>query len=135
MIITLHRHTFTDNSTIGIVRAEGYIACSLEDKDRQVELDALRKVPGKTCIPRGQYEVVISWSNRFQNYMMELLGIEGFSGVRIHAGNTHHNSEGCILLGEYQDNDTIVNSRPKVRELFEIVETKLKTKKVFIKID
>jgi hypothetical protein len=55
--------------------------------------------------------------------------------VRIHAGNTHHNSEGCILLGEYQDNDTIVNSRPKVRELFEIVENKLKTKKVFIKID
>jgi len=55
------------------------------------------KVPGKTAIPAGRYEVVVNFSNRFQRQMILLLNVPGFDGIRAHGGNTAVDTDGCLL--------------------------------------
>lgn len=94
------------NSTLSTMDAFGFISLYvLEDKDRRLTadmpLEQIReiKVPGRTAIPVGRYKVDITYSNRFKRQMPILIGVPGFTGIRIHAGNTHQNTDGCLLLG------------------------------------
>lgn len=119
MELKLVRDTFTDNSTIGKLFVDGEYFCeTLEDKDRRLE-DGGEKVYGKTCIPRGKYEVVITMSNRFKKELPLLLDVPQFEGIRIHAGNTDADTDGCILLGRARRNDFVENSRDAVSEFME----------------
>lgn len=99
MLITLKRHECGDGFTLGTLSIDGlFLGYTCEDEDRRLE-DGNEKVYGKTAIPRGRYEVVLSFSNRFQKIMPEVLTVPGFSGVRIHGGNTAADTLGCPLLG------------------------------------
>lgn len=71
---------------------------TIEDEDRALEAGG-EKVYGKTCIPRGIYEVQLTESVRFKKMLPLLLNVPGFSGVRIHSGNTAADTDGCVLLG------------------------------------
>lgn len=71
---------------------------TLEDEDRDLE-DGGEKVYGRTCIARGTYEIVLSFSNRFGRVMPEILSVPEFTGIRIHGGNSTADSLGCPLLG------------------------------------
>lgn len=57
------------------------------------------KVKGQTAIPTGSYRLAWTKSQRFGRMMLEVLGVPGFLGIRIHAGNTEADTEGCILPG------------------------------------
>lgn len=63
--------------------------------------DAVReqKIPKVTAIPYGTYDVIITFSNRFKKDLPLLLDVPGYSGVRIHAGNTEEDTEGCLIPG------------------------------------
>jgi len=125
MKLRLKRPSTSDASaTIGELFVDGQFICyTLEDKDRLLESGGL-KVKGDTAIPRGKYDVVITHSNRFDRLMPLLLDVPQFEGVRIHAGNTTSDTEGCILVGSYKrGNDFIGSSRPAYNALFEMLES------------
>lgn len=107
--------------------------CSvLEDEDRGLHSDMsaeeiLRvKIPGKTAIPRGVYEVRITYSPRFRRYLPLLVGVKGFEGVRIHSGNTASDTEGCLLPGVNDVVGQVRNSRYWFNLLYARIEAALK---------
>lgn len=95
MILTLRRVEFSDTYVMGELLLDDAKYCdTLEDPPRKT------KIPKLTGIPVGQYEVIVSYSNRFRKQMPLLLNVPGFSGVRIHGGRDERDTEGCILVGE-----------------------------------
>jgi Family of unknown function (DUF5675) len=76
-----------------------------------LELPWLNNLPGKSCIPVGQYQVILSLSTRFAREMPRLIGVPARLGILIHPGNTEHDTEGCILLGETQADGEVLHSR------------------------
>jgi hypothetical protein len=113
MKIQIKRLHKTEFSTIGELLVDGVWECyTLEDIERDV------KIKGETAIPKGNYKVIINQSNRFKRLLPLLLNVEGFEGVRIHAGNTNHDTEGCILVGKTRSNDFIGQSRKAFDSLF-----------------
>ena len=84
MELRLVRETFTAVSTIGRLMVDGlFDSYTLEDVVRDGP-----KIPGRTAIPYGRYQVIIDYSNRFKRPMPLLLNVPGFTGIRIHQGNT-----------------------------------------------
>ena len=113
MQITVKRLHKTDKSTIGELLIDGVFECyTLEDVERPV------KIKAETAIPKGTYRVIINMSNRFKRLMPLLLNVPNFEGVRMHAGNTNHDTEGCILVGRTRSKDFIGQSRKAYEKLF-----------------
>ena len=79
------------------------------------------KMKGKSAIPDGSYAVVISYSPKFQEWLPLLLGGPEFNrkwqGVRIHAGNSAKDTEGCILVGENREVGRVLDSRRTLARL------------------
>jgi hypothetical protein len=48
----------------------------------------------------GKYKVIVDRSNRFNRDLPLLIDVVGFTGVRIHRGNTAKDTQGCILPGK-----------------------------------
>ena len=88
----------------------------------------------KTAIPSGKYEVVISWSDRFKMYMPLLLNVPYFEGIRIHSGNTAADTSGCILVGVFYNDETIIDSRNTFKSLMTELKKVEKKEKIFINI-
>lgn len=118
-------------------RPFGYI---LEDKDRGLNSSMsvaeikLRKVFGQTAIPYGDYEVALSYSNRFKKTMPLLLNVKGFDGVRIHGGNTDADTLGCPLLGAKKAENKVYDCAAKNEELVKLIGEALKKGKVIVSI-
>lgn len=104
MDITITRKWKTEESTIGELNIKPYFTCyTLED----VEREAGAKIYGKTAIPKGKYQVIPDYSNRFKIIMPHILNVPGFTGVRIHKGNSAKDTEGCILVGAFKGDNRI----------------------------
>ena len=97
--LMIRRFSFHDKFTKGEMLANGiHLGYTCEDVDRRLESGGT-KVVKETAIPRGRYRMIISYSNRFEKEMPEVIDVPQFSGVRIHGGNTHSDTEGCPLFG------------------------------------
>ena len=114
--------------TEGKLYIDGVYFCdTLEDTDRElyqitdVWIIESIKVYGKTCIPYGTYKVILSISNRFKKLMPEVLNVKGFKGIRIHSGNTHQDTSGCILVGIKSEDGIITKSRKTFNQLMNIL--------------
>ena len=83
----------------------------------------------------GDGKDMISWSPRFKQWLPILLGVPKFEGIRIHAGNTSEDTEGCILIGKNREVGKVLDSRIWVHRLKQkIVEAKDKGEAVWITI-
>lgn len=121
MILTLQRRPSVRGATIGELFRHGdpdRICYTLEDEIRQVPGRPVSewKVYGKTAIPVGRYRITLEHSPRFGPGTLTVWGVPGFTGVRMHGGNRHEDTEGCPLLGLQVTDHTIVGgtSRPAV---------------------
>jgi len=138
MILTLKRIAFRDTYTIGKLYIDGKWFCdTIEDRDRGLydsmdddEIKA-RKVYGETAIPYGEYMIKITYSPKYKKMMPLIENVKGFSGIRIHSGNTAKDSLGCILVGKNKKVGMVLDSRATYNMLFNILS---KEKDIRIKI-
>ena len=111
-----------------------YFCDTLEPTWRDYEHGAY-KVKGRSAIPEGRYAVVISFSPKFKQWLPILLGVPKFDGIRIHAGNTAEDTEGCILVGKNKLVGQVVDSRIWLHRLKQkIVEAKSRGEPVWITV-
>lgn len=108
MILTLKRIAFKEEYTIGKLYGDGVYLCdTIEDRVRENGV----KVYGKTAISKGEYKMQWTYSPRFKRNLPLLIDVPNFTGIRIHSGNTQHDTLGCILVGENKSKGSVSNSR------------------------
>lgn len=131
MILTLKRIARKAKYTIGRLYIDGTYFCdTLEDTDRgltqsmplwQIEQ---KKVYGQTAIPTGSYDVIMtyspkfasrSWAKPYNGRLPLVNNVPGFSGVRVHPGNDHTQTLGCLLVGR----NTVVGKVTQSADTFE----------------
>lgn len=112
MKLTLERDVYNKDWTQGKLYVDGSFLCyALEDTDRFLESSPSgcgKKEYGATAIPRGEYKITLTLSSRFGKVLPLLANVKCFTGVRIHAGNTAEDTEGCILVGMDRTQDGVV---------------------------
>ena len=126
MKLVLDRKWCKDTYSIGNLYIDGVKFCNtLEDKDRGLNSSMStteiisKKVKSKTAIPKGTYEVTLNGvSPRFGSKQPRLLGVKGFDGVLIHAGNTAADTDGCISVGENKAGGKVLNSKVTYNNLY-----------------
>ena len=135
MELIVDRKTHTTDATQGTLSIDTglnmqHICYTLEDARRATGV----KIRGDTCIPAGRYRVGVSYSARFKRDMPMIyncadlitLKNEGisFTGIRIHGGNTHKNTEGCLLVAYNIVNDTTIQGTAET-EVTTLIKTAL----------
>lgn len=131
MKLILKRIAFKDTYTIGRLYVDGVYFCdTLEDKDRglddsmTVEEILRKKKYGQTAIPTGTYKVQITYSPKYKRMMPLLLGVKGYSGIRIHSGNTDKDTLGCLLVGLNTKVGMVTDSRNTYSRLYALMKDK-----------
>ena len=129
MRIEIVRIAFKNTYTIGKLYVDGkYFSDVLEDVDRgldssMTESEILKKkVKGQTAIPTGHYVINITYSPKYKRMMPLLLDVKGFSGIRIHSGNTAKDTEGCLIVGKNKKVGMVLESRDTYQRLFKMME-------------
>ena len=114
MTLRVIREPSTVAATMGLLLIDGVFTCwTLADVVRPV------KIPGETAIPAGRYAVRLSLSQRFQKLLPEILTVPGFTGIRIHAGNTQADTHGCLLVGRVRAYDRVEESKLALMHVME----------------
>lgn len=114
LMLRLIREPSDSGATHGSLYLNDVWVCwTLEDVMREQPGVAVAswKIPGSTAIPAGRYPVELTLSNRFKVVLPEVKHVEGFEGIRIHAGNTVADTEGCILVGLTRGGNMIMKSK------------------------
>lgn len=122
MTLRLRREPTVDGVTLGALSIDGVWCCwTLEDAIREApgQPVASWKVDRQTAIPHGTYRLRLSLSHRFDQVLPELLEVPGFSGIRIHAGNTIEDTAGCVLVGRNRVGSNLTGSRVACHALIE----------------
>ncbi len=126
MEIKLVRGKVNAASVEGKLYIDDVFECyTVEDRPRDA------KVYGMTGIPKGKYEVMVTMSNRFKKRLPLLLDVPGFEGIRIHAGNSSKDTEGCIIVGavnDRTDDDWVGSSVVAMKRLLPKIEDALAVK-------
>ena len=155
MELTLKRIALRSEYTIGKLYVDGkYVCDTIEDTVRDLDKDGKFangevKIPGKTAIPYGRYEVTMkvrspkysnftkySWAKKYDGYLPRLLNVYQFDGVLMHVGNSALDSEGCIIVGENKVVGKVINSVNTFRRLMDeyLVPAKKRNENIVITI-
>lgn len=127
MRLQLKRRYLGAEYTIGSLYVDGRYFCdTLEDTVRDLNRNGIfdggeKKIYGRTAIPYGTYEVILSPSPKFGRTLPRLLRVPHFEGILIHAGNTAADTSGCILVGENKVKGRVENSRKWETQLVKLL--------------
>lgn len=148
LIISVDRKWKKDKYTISnlVIRRGSVVLMKtncIEDTDRRLTQDMSmdyikkKKIYGMTAIPAGKYKVVLSYSQKFgaksayawcKGILPEVLNVPGWSGVRIHAGNSAEDSLGCILPGKNNKPGWVSDSMSAVKQMYPLIKDTLQAK-------
>ena len=140
MKLTLKRIALRPTYTIGKLYIDDVYFCdTIEDTVRDINKNGKfdngeKKVHSKTAIPYGNYEIKWTYSPRFKKYTPQLMNVPSFEGIRIHAGNTSADTEGCLILGENKQVGKVLNSRATINKFYTIIKEACSKGKVTIEI-
>lgn len=140
MKLTLKRITLRPTYTIGKLYIDDVYFCdTIEDTVRDLNKNGKfdngeKKVHSKTAIPYGIYEIKWTYSPRFKKYTPQLMNVPSFEGIRIHAGNTSADTEGCLILGKNKQVGKVLNSRDTINKFYPIIKEACSNGKVTIEI-
>ena len=128
-----------NNPGLGQPLTKGLQICDTLEPTWRDYKNGAYKVKGRSAIPEGRYAVVISWSPKLGAWLPILLGGPEFNkqwqGIRIHAGNTAKDTQGCILVGQNREVGKVLDSRKWLYELKQkIVEAKDRGEAVWLTI-
>lgn len=127
MKLLLTRIFFFEDRTIGrLFIDEVYFCDTLEDCNRDINHNGVfdnseRKIYGETCIPFGEYKVEVTYSPKFKRKLPILLDVPNFEGIRIHRGNDIKDTLGCILVGDINKYNKLINSTITENALVDIL--------------
>lgn len=131
MRLTLKRIANKDNYCIGKLYINGKYFCdTLEDRDRglddsmTVEEILNQKKYGTTAIPCGIYTVLLTYSPKYKKIMPLINNVKGYSGIRIHSGNSSKDTLGCLLVGKNTVVGRLTDSRNTYNALFKRLQQK-----------
>tara|TARA_R110002020_G_scaffold281129_2_gene496850 strand:- start:62 stop:529 length:468 start_codon:yes stop_codon:yes gene_type:complete len=90
-----------------------FLCYTLEDERRAL------KVQGETRVPAGTYEINLRKEGGFhERYskkhrsihrgMLHICDVPNFKWILIHTGNTDEHTSGCLIIGDSQENNTIL---------------------------
>ena len=128
MLLKVDRIQRDADVTIGRMLVNGVFECwTLEDAVREKPGRPVSewKIARETAIPIGRYQVIVNQSARFKRMLPLLVNVPGYTGVRIHPGNTAANTDGCILLGDVRLQKSIGQSRLAFDRVFSLINTAL----------
>lgn len=118
MRLTLIRIANRPTYCIGKLYIDGeYLCDTIEDTDRglddSMDLEEIKKkkVKGETAIPTGIYPVYLTYSPKYKKQMPLIDNVKGYSGIRIHSGNTSKDTEGCLIVGKNTKVGMVTDSR------------------------
>ena len=118
MKLKVLRFSSQEDSTSGLLFLEKdnrleFLCYTLEDEYRS------SKVRGETRVPAGVYKIQLRQEGGFhQRYtkkygsmhkgMLHVTNVPGFEYILIHTGNTDEHTAGCLLVGDSQENNSII---------------------------
>lgn len=118
MELKVLRFSSQEDSTSGLLFEEGglgkhFLCYTLEDERRAL------KVKGETRVPAGRYKIELRTEGGFhERYkkkyggfhkgMLHVTNVPNFEYILIHTGNTDEHTAGCLLVGDSQENNTII---------------------------
>ena len=131
MRLTLKRIANRKDYCIGKLYINGKYFCdTLEDVDRGLD-DSMTeddikqlKIKGQTAIPVGIYTVLLTYSPKYKKIMPLINNVKGYSGIRIHSGNSSKDTEGCLLVGKNTVVGRLTDSRNTYNALFKRLQQK-----------
>ena len=116
MHLELVRLQYLPDRTLGTLHFVGDNQWHCDTLELPATVNGETNVPNLCCIPAGTYELKVTWSPAFKRWLPLLMAVPGRSGIRIHAGNTPHDTKGCILVG-WKYGAELICSQHKLIEL------------------
>ena len=118
MKLKVLRFSSQEDSTSGLLFLEEnsklkFLCYTLEDEKRSL------KVRGETRVPAGVYQIKLrTEGGHHERYtkkygsmhkgMLHIIDVPNFKWILIHTGNTDEHTAGCLLVGDSQENNSLI---------------------------
>lgn len=128
MQIVVSRYFSSDKGTLGRLLVNG------EPVMTTLELPWVDNKRNVSCIPEGLYALSLHNGKKYKDCLI-LDDVPNRSAILVHAGNTVHHTQGCILVGDrltyVNDGYFLANSKLNLKLLMSFNPTSIKVHNTF----